>query len=220
MRPGTDPGGGSARDPRYGRAMPADPRDVLSRPAPAPDVTVSYGDHPDQLADLRVPAGSGPARQLVVVVHGGFWRAGYDRRHTDPLAAALAELGHPVAQVEYRRTGQPGGGWPATLTDVLAGVTELPRLAAEALPGRVAAGPPLLVGHSAGDTWRCTWRRPPRTPSAACWRWPRCRTSRRRTGWIWTRGRWPRCWAAARRTTPSGTPQRIHVHWCPSRHGQ
>ncbi|MEU2663998.1 alpha/beta hydrolase [Micromonospora sp. NPDC007220] len=130
--------------------MPADPRDVLSRPAPAPDVTVSYGDHPDQLADLRVPAGSGPARQLVVVVHGGFWRAGYDRRHTDPLAAALAELGHPVAQVEYRRTGQPGGGWPATLTDVLAGVTELPRLAAEALPGRVAAGPPLLVGHSAG----------------------------------------------------------------------
>ncbi|MFG1778942.1 alpha/beta hydrolase family protein [Micromonospora sp. NPDC049048] len=130
--------------------MPADPRDVLSRPAPAPDATVSYGDHPDQVADLRVPAGSGPARRLVVVVHGGFWRAEYDRRHTDWLATALAALGHPVAQVEYRRTGQPGGGWPTTLTDVLTGVTELPRLAAEALPGRVAAGPPLLVGHSAG----------------------------------------------------------------------
>ncbi|MEU9505495.1 alpha/beta hydrolase [Micromonospora sp. NPDC048170] len=130
--------------------MPADPRDVLSRPAVAPDVTVSYGDHPDQVADLRVPAGSGPARRLVVVVHGGFWRAEYDRRHTDPLAVGLAALGHPVAQVEYRRTGQPGGGWPGTLTDVLAGVTELPRLAAGALPGRVAAGPPLLVGHSAG----------------------------------------------------------------------
>ncbi|MEH0973398.1 prolyl oligopeptidase family serine peptidase [Micromonospora sp. CPCC 205546] len=130
--------------------MPADPRDVLSRPAPAPDVTVSYGDHPDQIADLRRPAGSGPARRLVVVVHGGFWRSGYDLRHTDPLAVALAALGHPVAQVEYRRTGQPGGGWPGTLTDVLTGVTELPRLAAEALPGRVAAAAPLLVGHSAG----------------------------------------------------------------------
>ncbi|MEU7931962.1 alpha/beta hydrolase family protein [Micromonospora echinofusca] len=130
--------------------MPADPRDVLSRPTAAPDVTVSYGDHPDQVADLRLPAGPGPARPLVVVVHGGFWRAEYDRRHTDPLAVGLAALGHPVAQVEYRRTGQPGGGWPATLTDVLTGVTELPRLAAEALPGRVAAGPPLLVGHSAG----------------------------------------------------------------------
>ncbi|SCL60876.1 Alpha/beta hydrolase family protein [Micromonospora citrea] len=130
--------------------MPADPRAVLSRPAPAPDVTVSYGDHPDQVADLRRPVGSGPVRQLVVVVHGGFWRAEYDRRHTGPLAAALAALGHPVAQLEYRRTGQPGGGWPGTLTDVLAGVTELPRLAAEALPGDVAARPPLLVGHSAG----------------------------------------------------------------------
>ncbi|MCM0676479.1 alpha/beta hydrolase [Micromonospora phytophila] len=130
--------------------MPADPRAVLSRPAPPPDVTVAYGDHPDQVADLRRPIGPGPARPLVVVVHGGFWRVEYDRRHTDPLAAALAALGHPVAQVEYRRTGQPGGGWPGTLTDVLAGVTELPRLATAALPGQVASGPPVLVGHSAG----------------------------------------------------------------------
>ncbi|MGC1212429.1 MAG: alpha/beta hydrolase, partial [Micromonospora sp.] len=130
--------------------MPADPRDVLTRPAPAPDATVAYGDHPEQVADLRRPVGDGPARPLVIVVHGGFWRAEYDRRHTGPMAAALAALGHPVAQVEYRRTGQPGGGWPHTLTDVLAGVAALPGLAAAALPGRVAAVPPILVGHSAG----------------------------------------------------------------------
>ncbi|MEW2382510.1 alpha/beta hydrolase [Micromonospora sp. NPDC047707] len=130
--------------------MPSDPRAVLTRPAPAPDVTVAYGDHPDQIADLRRPAGSGPALPLVVVVHGGFWRAEYDRGHTGPLANALAALGYPVAQVEYRRTGQPGGGWPGTLADVLTAVTQLPRLAAEALPGRVAAGAPILVGHSAG----------------------------------------------------------------------
>ncbi|MEV1333458.1 alpha/beta hydrolase, partial [Micromonospora costi] len=130
--------------------MPADPRDVLTRPAPEPAHTVAYGDHPDQVADLREPAGDGPARPLVVVVHGGFWRAEYDRRHTGPLAAALAALGHPVAQLEYRRTGQPGGGWPNTLTDTLTGVTELPRLAAAAMPGRVAGAAPILVGHSAG----------------------------------------------------------------------
>ncbi|RKN46273.1 alpha/beta hydrolase family protein [Micromonospora endolithica] len=130
--------------------MSADPRAVLSRPAPAPDVTIGYGDHPDQVVDLRHPVGNGPARPLIVVVHGGFWRAEYDRRHTDALAAALAALGHPVAQVEYRRTGRPGGGWPNTLTDVLTGVAALPRLAAEALPGRVAPGAPYLVGHSAG----------------------------------------------------------------------
>ncbi|MEV6816621.1 alpha/beta fold hydrolase [Micromonospora sp. NPDC051296] len=130
--------------------MPSDPRAVLTRPAPEPDVTVAYGEHPDQIADLRRPADAGPPRPLVVVVHGGFWRAEYDRRHTDPLAAALAALGHPVAQLEYRRTGQPGGGWPGTPADVLAGVSALPRLAAAALPGQVAPGPPLLVGHSAG----------------------------------------------------------------------
>ncbi|MCW3840267.1 alpha/beta hydrolase [Micromonospora yasonensis] len=130
--------------------MPADPRDVLTQPSPPPDATVAYGDHPDQLADLRRPAGAGPARPLVIVVHGGFWRAEYDRGHTGPMATALAALGHPVAQLEYRRTGQPDGGWPNTLTDVLTGVAALPALAAAALPGQVAPGPPILVGHSAG----------------------------------------------------------------------
>ncbi|WCN81466.1 alpha/beta hydrolase family protein [Micromonospora sp. LH3U1] len=130
--------------------MPADPRAVLTRPAPEPDGTVAYGDHPDQVADLRRPAGTGPARPLVVVLHGGFWRAEYDRRHTGPLAAALAACGYPVAQLEYRRTGQPGGGWPGTLTDVLTGVAELPVLAAEAMPGRVTLAAPILIGHSAG----------------------------------------------------------------------
>ncbi|MEH1164969.1 alpha/beta hydrolase [Micromonospora sp. CPCC 205539] len=130
--------------------MSADPRAVLTRPAPDPDRTVAYGDHPDQVADLRRPARSGPARPLVIVVHGGFWRAEYDRRHTGPLAAALAASGYPVAQLEYRRTGQPGGGWPGTMTDVVTGVAELPGLAAEALPGQVSGAAPILVGHSAG----------------------------------------------------------------------
>lgn len=130
--------------------MPVDPRAVLTRPAPEPDGTVAYGDHPDQVADLRRPAGTGPARPLVIVVHGGFWRVEYDRRHTGPLAAALAARGYPVAQLEYRRTGQPGGGWPGTLTDVVTGVARLPVLASEALPGRVTQAAPILIGHSAG----------------------------------------------------------------------
>ncbi|MEU1588622.1 alpha/beta hydrolase [Micromonospora sp. NPDC005710] len=130
--------------------MPVDPRAVLTRPAPEPDLTVAYGDDPDQVADLRLPAGTGPVRPLVVVLHGGFWRAEYDRGHTGPMAAALAAAGYPVAQLEYRRTGQPGGGWPGTLTDVLAGVAALPVLAAEAMPGRVSPAAPVLVGHSAG----------------------------------------------------------------------
>ncbi|MFB6394022.1 alpha/beta hydrolase family protein [Polymorphospora lycopeni] len=128
--------------------MSSDPRSVLSRPAPPPDATVRYGGHPDQIADVRLPGGTGPVRPLVVVVHGGFWRAEYDRTHTGPLAADLAGRGYPVAQLEYRRTGQPDGGWPTTLDDVAAGIDALPRLVAEL--GVADGGPPILLGHSAG----------------------------------------------------------------------
>ncbi|GAB3966110.1 alpha/beta hydrolase [Plantactinospora veratri] len=136
-----------------GSATPsADPREVLGRPAPPPDLRLRYGADPEHVADLRLPAApTGPARPLVVVVHGGFWRAEYDRRHTGPLAADLAGRGYPVAQLEYRRTGQPGGGWPGTLDDVAAGIAALPGLVGAVLPaGGTAPGPPILLGHSAG----------------------------------------------------------------------
>ena len=107
-----------------------------------------YGDHADQVADLRLPTAADAPAPLIVVIHGGFWRVEYDRAHTGPLAADLAARGWAVAQLEYRRTGQPGGGWPGTFADVAAGLALVPGLAAEA--GPVAAGPPLLVGHSAG----------------------------------------------------------------------
>ncbi|MEV4621778.1 alpha/beta fold hydrolase [Asanoa sp. NPDC049573] len=136
--------------------MPArepDPRDVLILPAPPPDAVVSYGPHADHVADVRLPlTGSAP---LVVVIHGGFWRAEYDRSHTGHLAAALVAEGYPVAQLEYRRTG-PGadGGWPTTFDDVVAGLAALPALVASvaAALGRPApaAGAPVLIGHSAG----------------------------------------------------------------------
>jgi acetyl esterase/lipase len=142
---------------------------VLSRPAPPPDATLRYGDHHDQVADLRWPSRGAPVRPLVVVVHGGFWRAEYDRHHTGPLAADLAERGWPVAQLEYRRTGQDGGGWPGTFADVAAGLTVLPALAADLAPAvaglapavaglaPAVAGPPLLLGHSAGGHLALWW---------------------------------------------------------------
>ena len=118
--------------------------DVLTRPAPPPDVVLRYGDHPDHVIDLRLPdTQTGP---LVVFLHGGFWRAAYDRSHTGPLAADLAARGYPVACPEYRRVGQPGGGWPGTLDDVEAALAALPDLAR---PHADPAGA-ILAGHSAG----------------------------------------------------------------------
>jgi len=87
----------------------------------------------------------------VIFLHGGFWRAEYDRTHTGPLAAALAAAGYAVCTPEYRRVGQPGGGWPGTLDDVAAAVDVLPELAAAAAGhGSLAPRPLVLAGHSAG----------------------------------------------------------------------
>jgi acetyl esterase/lipase len=127
------------------------PREILTRPAPPPDHVISYGPGPEQVADLWLPAqpGTRPSgAPLIVLLHGGFWRAAFDRVHARPLAAALAGAGFAVCVPEYRRTGQDGGGWPGTFDDVAAAVDALPGLAAAA--GRVSPVAPVLAGHSAG----------------------------------------------------------------------
>jgi acetyl esterase/lipase len=133
--------------------------DVLSRAARPPDLVLRYGDDPDHVADVHVPpavaeAGDGTGARVLftIFLHGGFWRAEYGREHTAPLAEALADAGIVVCAPEYRRTGQPGGGWPGTFDDVAAAVDRLPGLVAEATGGRVAADPSgvVLAGHSAG----------------------------------------------------------------------
>src|SRR5690606_5506800 len=108
---------------------------------PAPSRTVPYGPAPHQVYEVHQPAGD--PRAWVVLIHGGFWRAEWDRVHLRPLAASLTEEGYAVALVEYVRSGMPGGGWPATGAAVARAVTTV---------GRVEAGrrPVVLVGHSAG----------------------------------------------------------------------
>lgn len=115
---------------------------------------MAYGDDPEQVADVRMPPRGVDAHPLVVYVHGGFWMSQWDRVHAAPLATALAALGYPVASLEFRRVGQPGGGWPGTFDDVATGVAKLPELVAVALAERGGVAPdttrPILVGHSAG----------------------------------------------------------------------
>jgi acetyl esterase/lipase len=114
-----------------------------------PDQTLRYGDGPDQVIDLRLPGADGP-RPLVVVVHGGFWRAEWDRAHAGPQSDALAAAGYVVATAEYRRVGQPGGGWPGTFDDVAALTDGVRRLVVSAVGARVDTRRTVLVGHSAG----------------------------------------------------------------------
>jgi acetyl esterase/lipase len=111
-------------------------------PPPAP--VVRYGEHPDQVANLHLPARGGGPWPCVALVHGGFWRAGWDRTLMTPLAADLAGRGYAAWNIEYRRVGQEGGAWPGTFEDV--------GNAVDALGGvpEVDAGRVVAVGHSAG----------------------------------------------------------------------
>ncbi|SDQ15021.1 S9 family peptidase [Quadrisphaera sp. DSM 44207] len=103
-----------------------------------------YGDAPAQVADLWLP--SGEASRVAVLVHGGYWQAGYDRDLQEQLAVDLVAGGWAVWNADYRAVGD-GGGWPATLADVAAAVDALGPAAREhGLPlDRVAS-----AGHSAG----------------------------------------------------------------------
>jgi acetyl esterase/lipase len=114
-----------------------------------PDATLRYAGHEDAVVDVHLPGGSRPTSgdtPLVVLLHGGFWKQEWDRRHTRPMARAISERGAVVATPEYRRV-RGGGGWPVTGDDVLLAVRRLPELLGAL---GVSTGPLRVAGHSAG----------------------------------------------------------------------
>lgn len=151
-----------------------DPREILTRPPPTPDLTLSYGPGLDHVADVWLPRGDVAA--LVLFLHGGFWQAAFDRRHTATLAAALAREGFVACTPEYGRIGEPGGGWPGTFDDVALAFDTLPGLLAEAA-GRMAAvrmdpGRVVLAGHSAGGHLAMWGAGRHRIPAGSPWHLP------------------------------------------------
>ena len=106
-------------------------RSVFDLPTRIPDRTWAYGSDPDQVADIFGTLNLHP----LVLLHGGYWRPPWDRTSLRPLAGALADAGHAVISLEYRRIpGDPD----AMVADVAAAIAAIP---AEAVT---------LIGHSAG----------------------------------------------------------------------
>lgn len=91
--------------------------DILELAAPKADVRVAYGSDANQFLDLRLPKEKG-AHALAIAIHGGYWRAKYDLGYAGHLCAALTAKGIATANLEYRRVGNAGGGWPGTFADV------------------------------------------------------------------------------------------------------
>jgi len=103
--------------------------------------TISYGIDPSQFGELYRPAGA--SKGVVVVIHGGFWRARYDLSLGRPLAESLVEHGWTAYNLEYRRVGN-GGGFPQTLDDVAHGIDAL------ATVDGLDVSTVMTLGHSAG----------------------------------------------------------------------
>ncbi len=115
--------------------MESEDRSVFDLPYSAPTNTFSYGKSVDQVIDFYLPVKSD--KPTLVLIHGGYWRPEYDRKHLAPLAQKFADLGWPVALIEYRRIiGNPD----AMMSDVVSAIGEV--------AGR--NNKLILIGHSAG----------------------------------------------------------------------
>lgn len=120
--------------------------DILSRQPPPADLRVPYGSDPSQFIDLRLPS-KDKLHPLVINIHGGFWRAKYGLDHAGHLCAALTARGLATANVEYRRVGNDGGGWPGTFSDLRSACQFLIQ---NAHKYRFDTRKIIAMGHSAG----------------------------------------------------------------------
>ncbi len=105
---------------------------------------ITYGDDRSQFADLYLPADTTSPPAVVVLIHGGFWRAQYGLDLMLPLAEDLIARGYAVLNIEYRRVAV-GGGYPNTLLDVAAAIDVL---AAQSVAFNLDNV--VFIGHSAG----------------------------------------------------------------------
>lgn len=109
-------------------------------------VRLSYGPEEVHSGELHLPATAGP-HAVAILIHGGFWRVPYGYSLMTGLANDLASRGIAAWNIEYRRIGDPHGGWPNTLLDV-ASATDFVRSIATTYHLDLQRVVP--IGHSAG----------------------------------------------------------------------
>jgi acetyl esterase/lipase len=140
------------------------PQDLEALPRRAPDRRIAYGAGPSQYGELRVPAGRGP-HPVVILVHGGCFKSAYATAdYAAPIGDALKDEGIASWNIEYRRLGEPGGGWPGTYRDVGGAVDYLRTLAKPYTLDLSRVG---VVGHAAGGHWALWAAGRPRVPKGS-----------------------------------------------------
>jgi acetyl esterase/lipase len=128
-------------------AATATVQDYMAQPRHAPTAVVHYGPAPAQVAELFLPKGDG-LHPVVVLLHGGCFLAEFEGlAQTSAIAADLASRGYAVWNVDYRKLGEPGAGYPGTFQDV---ATAIDRLRQEAPTHHLDLARVVALGHSAG----------------------------------------------------------------------
>jgi acetyl esterase/lipase len=134
-----------AADPTL--AATASVQDYMGQPRHAPDAVIHYGPAPAQVAELFLPKAKGP-HPIVVLLHGGCFLKEFEGlAQTSAIAADLASRGYAVWNVDYRKLGEPGAGYPGTFEDV---ATAIDRLRDEAAKHDLDMTRVVALGHSAG----------------------------------------------------------------------
>jgi acetyl esterase/lipase len=130
------------------------PLELIKQVTPPANERIAYDKEPLQFGELRLPDGAGPF-PIAILVHGGCWSAKVGNLPESvtsfellrPIAAALAKAGIASWNIEYRRLGNPGGGWPGTYLD-LSRATDLLRELAPRYHLDVKQA--IAIGHSSG----------------------------------------------------------------------
>lgn len=121
-------------------------RSILIRPAPAADHRIAYGRDEFQFGELRLPKTAGK-HPVAIVIHGGCWMSQFGLSYMGHISAALTEAGFASWNIEYRRVGNAGGGWPGTFEDVAKATDYLREIADKY---SLDLNQVIAVGHSAG----------------------------------------------------------------------
>ncbi|GAB90098.1 alpha/beta hydrolase family protein [Gordonia rhizosphera] len=116
---------------------------------------VEYGNAPSQFGHVYHSVEAAPAEiRPIVLIHGGYWSTEFALTIQTAIARQFADRGALVWNIEYRRVGEEGGGWPSTGRDVLAALRALDGPVRDAVPtdiaDRINWGSVAVVGHSAG----------------------------------------------------------------------
>jgi acetyl esterase/lipase len=124
--------------------------DILALASNSASSSYAYGsDNPQlQYAELWLPGNATIVQKapVVVFIHGGCWLNSFNIAYTHPFSTALSQAGYAVWSLEYRRTGDEGGGWPGTYEDIKAGLEFLDSLQNQPIDTSNI----VISGHSAG----------------------------------------------------------------------